>query len=210
MACLLLSGSHGIVFKVGCGCMEWSVRSTSKLHKFPHESQFYCNNQTQDMEIGDIQSIVDELDGNIYSLEEALAPILKSALSASASKLPLLDKAKLYVLATYAIESMLFSALRLNGVDAKTHPIFQELSRVKEYFAKIKAAENAGAKRTTTVDKDAAARFIKHGLAGNEKYDFERAGKVAKEKTSAKRKSEEIHVGTHTRFAGTAKRIRAS
>jgi exosome complex protein LRP1 len=33
---------------------------------------------------------------------------LKSALSETSSKLPLLDKAKLYVLVTYAIESMLF------------------------------------------------------------------------------------------------------
>ena len=163
------------------------------------------------MDPEDVQSLVEDLEGNIDDLESALAPIVKTALSASTSKLPLLDKAKLYVLATYSIESILFSALRLRGVDAKAHPVFQELSRVKEYFEKIKAAEGAGTKRSTQVDKDAAGRFIKHGLAGNEKYDKERAERVEREKAGAKRKLEALEgVGKHTRFDGAAKRIRAA
>ncbi|KAK4555316.1 hypothetical protein LTR86_007613 [Recurvomyces mirabilis] len=162
------------------------------------------------MDTEDIESLVDDLTGNIDDLEESLAPLLKTALSASTSKLPLLDKAKLYVLATYAINSVLFSALRLNGVDAKTHPVFQELNRVKEYFAKIKAAENVGQRRTTTVDKDAAARFVKHGLAGNEGYDRDRAERQARERNGAKRKLEDLAVGTHTRFDGAAKRIKGN
>lgn len=157
-------------------------------------------------------SLVEDLDGNIDDLEEALAPLLKTAFSVSTSKLPLLDKAKLYVLATYAIESILFSALRLNGVDAKAHPVFQELNRVKEYFEKIKTAETAGTKRSTTVDKQAAGRFIKHGLAGNDRYDRERSERMARERAGSKRKLEDMQarVGTHTRFKGTAKRIRAT
>lgn len=162
------------------------------------------------MDTSEVESLVEDLGGNIDDLEEALQPILRAALSATASKLPLLDKAKLYVLATYAIESILFSALRLNGTDAKSHPVFQELSRVKEYFGKIKTAETAGQKRSTVVDKEAAGRFIKHGLAGNEKYDRERAERQAREKVGAKRKLEEMSTGTHTRFDGAAKRIRAS
>ena len=161
------------------------------------------------MDTADVQALVEDFDGNIDDLEEALAPLLQTALSASTSKLPLLDKAKLYVLATYAIESILFSALRLNGVDAKSHPVFQELTRVKEYFEKIKKAENAGVKRNTTVDKDAAGRFIKHGLAGNEKYDRERSHRAQGERAGAKRKLEDLQgIGTHTRFDGPAKRMK--
>ena len=162
------------------------------------------------MDTADLHPLVEDLTSNIDDLEESLAPLLKTALSHSTSKLPLLDKAKLYVLATYAIESILFSCLRLNGVDAKAHPVFQELARVKEYFAKIKTAETAGTKKSTTLDKDAASRFIKHGLAGNDKYDRERAERIAKEKAGAKRKLEDIQVGTHTRFDGAAKRIRTA
>ncbi|KAK0937935.1 hypothetical protein LTR29_010500 [Friedmanniomyces endolithicus] len=161
------------------------------------------------MESSEVLSLVEDMGSNIDDLEEALAPLLKTALSASTSKLPLLDKAKLYVLVTYAIESILFSALRLNGVDVKEHPIYQELNRVKEYFAKIKTAESAGAKRSTVVNREAAGRIIKHGLAGNERYDRERAGRGAREKAGAKRNLEDIGTGTHTRFDGAAKRIRA-
>jgi len=54
--------------------------------------------------------------------------------------------------------------LRLNGTNAKEHPVFRELTRVKQYFEKIKLAESAGAKPTTQIDKAAAGRFIKHAL----------------------------------------------
>lgn len=163
------------------------------------------------METSDLQPLIEDLTSNIDDLEESLAPLLKGPLSHQTSKLPLLDQAKLYVLATYAIESILFSSLRLNGVDAKAHPVFQELGRVKEYFNKIKTAETtgAGAKRNASLDKEAAGRFIKAGLAGNEKYDRERADRVVREKASAKRKLEEMSVGTHTRFDGAVKKIKA-
>jgi hypothetical protein len=55
-----------------------------------------------------ILSLLEQLDDEIDDLEEAISPLIKKPLSESASKLPLLDKAKLYVLVTYAIESMLF------------------------------------------------------------------------------------------------------
>merc|ERR1711977_503839 len=117
-----------------------------------------------------VMSLLETLDDEIDDLEESLQPLLKTALSDSASKLPLLDKAKLYVLVTYAIESMLFSYLRL--------------TRVKQYFDKIKAIETP-VERTVAVDKAAAARFIKAGLSGNEKYDLARAEQIAKERAKA-------------------------
>ena len=54
--------------------------------------------------------------------------------------------------------------LRLHGVDAKQHPVFRELTRVKQYFEKIKALETEPEERSMTLDKAAANRFIKHGL----------------------------------------------
>ncbi|PVH70716.1 hypothetical protein DL98DRAFT_540621 [Cadophora sp. DSE1049] len=131
-----------------------------------------------------VMSLLETLDDEIDDLEESLQPLLKTALSESASKLPLLDKAKLYVLVTYAIESMLFSYLRLHGVKAREHPVFKELTRVKQYFDKIKAIETP-VERTMAVDKAAAARFIKAGLSGNEKYDLARAEQIAKERAKA-------------------------
>jgi len=49
-------------------------------------------------------------------------------------------------------------------VDAQNHPIFAELKRVQQYFAKIKAIEDPPAPpepRTASVNTEAAARIIK-------------------------------------------------
>lgn len=120
------------------------------------------------MDSSDLISSLEILDDDIDGLEAALAPLTRHALTDIASRIPLLDKAKLYVLVTYAIENILFSYLRLNGVNAKEHAVFRELTRVKQYFEKIKITENVGSKRENLIlNKSAAQRMIKHALSGN-------------------------------------------
>ena len=162
------------------------------------------------METEDLHESIEDLTTNIDELETAVAPLLSGPLSHQTSKLPLLDQAKLYCLAVYSIESLLFSALRLNGVDARTHPVFQELNRVKEYFSKIKVAETGGAnaKRNVTLDKEAAGRFIKAGLAGNERYDRGRAERQEAQRAGAKRKLDELGTGRHMRFEEDGERVK--
>lgn len=60
------------------------------------------------MESVDLAPLIELLEDNIDDLEEALSTFMKSALSHTVGTLPLLDKANLYVLVTYAIESILF------------------------------------------------------------------------------------------------------
>ena len=60
------------------------------------------------MDSTDIVPLLEALDENIDDVEEALSPLLQAALSDTAGRLPILDKAQLYVLVTYAIESILF------------------------------------------------------------------------------------------------------
>lgn len=135
----------------------------------------------------DLMPLIEQLDDNMDDLEDALSPILESSLADVAGKMPLLDKAQLYVLATFSLESLLFckrspirhpyipapfthfsAYLRLNEVDAKQHPVFRELTRVKQYFAKITEAESGGSTRSATLDKPAAGRFIKHALVDSQ------------------------------------------
>jgi exosome complex protein LRP1 len=60
------------------------------------------------METASLRPLAEQLEDQIDDLEETLEPLIQYALSETAAKLPLLDKAKLYVLVTYAIESILF------------------------------------------------------------------------------------------------------
>ncbi|ESZ89632.1 hypothetical protein SBOR_9981 [Sclerotinia borealis F-4128] len=141
-----------------------------------------------------ILSLLEQLDDDIDDIEDAVAPFIQKTIPEFASKLPLLDKAKLYTLVTYAIESILFSYLRLNGVNAREHPVFTELTRMKQYFEKIKLTENppVAAERNLKLDKGAAGRFIKAGLSGNDKYDLQRAEQIAKERAKSHIRFEEL------------------
>ena len=60
------------------------------------------------MDASNVLSLLEQLDDEIDDLEDSLAPLLTTTLAERSSKLPLLDKAKLHVLVTYAIESILF------------------------------------------------------------------------------------------------------
>ncbi|KAI9769417.1 MAG: hypothetical protein M1840_004119 [Geoglossum simile] len=145
------------------------------------------------MDAAELSPLIDQLEAQIDDLLDALEPLLSTALSHHTAPLPLLDKAKLYVLVTYAIESLLFSTLRLGGANAREHPVFKELTRVRHYFEKIKQVEASGIKRENlSLDKEAASRFVKHALAGNEKYDLERAEQQAKERAKAHIKFEQL------------------
>ncbi|KAJ5766505.1 uncharacterized protein N7511_004121 [Penicillium nucicola] len=144
------------------------------------------------MEPANLLPLLEQLDDHVDDLEEILQPLLASSLAKSSNKLPVMDKAKLHVLVTYTLESLIFSYLRLHGVDAKQHPVFRELTRVRQYFAKIKDIETPPEQRSMTLDKEAAGRFIKHGLSGNDKFDLERAEKQAKERAQAEFKAAQL------------------
>lgn len=60
------------------------------------------------MEPDDLAPLIEDLSGNIDDIEEALRPLLSMGVDEIASKLPLLDKAKLQVLVTYTLESLIF------------------------------------------------------------------------------------------------------
>lgn len=66
---------------------------------------------------------------------------------------------------------------------------------MKQYFQKIKQAEDGQNPRRPimSLNKQATGRFIKQALAGNDRYDTERAEREAREKLLAARKSRNIH-----------------
>jgi len=52
--------------------------------------------------------LLDILDEQIDDLKPAIEPLLKDTISGAAMQLPVVDKAKLYVLTSYVLESLLF------------------------------------------------------------------------------------------------------
>lgn len=60
------------------------------------------------METTDIGPLLEDFESNVDELEDILQPLVQSSIADNITRLPLLDKAKTYVLITYAIESILF------------------------------------------------------------------------------------------------------
>jgi hypothetical protein len=75
-----------------------------------------------------IAELAEDFAGDIEALEDTLAPSISKALAASTSKLPLVEKVNLYVLAIYAIAPIVFSIIHLNGAQVEEHPISLGLS----------------------------------------------------------------------------------
>lgn len=78
------------------------------------------------------------------------------------------------------------AALRLNGVDAKDHAIFTELTRVRQYFAKIQKIETPTPERDNSVDTRAAIRFIRKDLVRPHVYNSIAAGSTNNQQSDNK------------------------
>ena len=62
-----------------------------------------------------IGGMIDQLEDNLDHLQDALKTILSKSLGELAADYPVLDRAKLYVLVTYAIESAIFCRISSPG-----------------------------------------------------------------------------------------------
>ncbi|KIJ39291.1 hypothetical protein M422DRAFT_230797 [Sphaerobolus stellatus SS14] len=108
------------------------------------------------------------LEDSLDNLEEVLGPLFEKPLFDISSELDLLQKAKLQVLLPYVVNDLIFVYLKTRGINPKEHPVVAELDRIKQYFAKIKNAEDPE-KRKFAVDQQAASRFIKHAIKETQK-----------------------------------------
>ncbi|KZT08565.1 uncharacterized protein LAESUDRAFT_648791 [Laetiporus sulphureus 93-53] len=116
------------------------------------------------MDSDQLHTKVTLLNDALDDLEAKLEPLLAQSLPETVVGLERIQQAKLQVALPYLVYDLIFIYLKTKGVEPKTHPVVEELARIRQYFDKIKDAENP-AKRTTEVDKAAANRFIKHAIA---------------------------------------------
>lgn len=62
------------------------------------------------MNTADLIPLLEQLEDNVDDLEEVLEPFLGQSLPKISKNLPVMDKAKLHVLITYTLESLIFCA----------------------------------------------------------------------------------------------------
>ena len=106
---------------------------------------------------------LDAFDISLHNIEHTLKPFLKVPINDIHDKVDdPLQNAKLDLMVTYAINSLFWAYLVTQGINAKLHPIRNELKRIKEYMGKVKLAEEK--KKMARVDTHAVKRFLRNAL----------------------------------------------
>ncbi|KAK9464656.1 hypothetical protein V1512DRAFT_189647, partial [Lipomyces arxii] len=128
----------------------------------------------------DLEALTMELENAMKDFGSSLSSITSVGLNEYVKEMSMIDKAKAHALVLYALNSAVFSALKVGGYTTVDHGVMSDISRVRTYMAKIKNAEELVTGRQLQVDKKAAGRFIKHALSGNDAYDDDRDQKRVK------------------------------
>ncbi|KAI9217270.1 hypothetical protein BC828DRAFT_391580 [Blastocladiella britannica] len=113
------------------------------------------------------------LDPNAPTLDETLASISDPV-----------DRAKLLVALAFALQSSLHAHLKVSGQDTNQDHIRAQLDRLKVYFGKVKQAEDRK-NRASTVDVEAAGRFIRAAGVGSSSSSAATAGRAPAQPASS-------------------------
>ncbi|KAK8864301.1 hypothetical protein IAR55_001548 [Kwoniella newhampshirensis] len=109
------------------------------------------------------QQTLASLTSSLDTLEKAFKPLESSPWSETISALPTLERAKMDVLVSYAINDLIWVYLKTKGIDPEKHDVSAELERIKAYYAKVRAVEEPEIQRLQ-INSAAAKRFIHSSL----------------------------------------------
>ncbi|BGP15363.1 hypothetical protein JCM10213_001445 [Rhodosporidiobolus nylandii] len=140
-----------------------------------------------------------QLSTSLGALETALEPLLSKPfdeLLEQSEDEPLVQ-ARMQVLASYVVHDLIWVYLKAAGVEPSTHPVMEEIERLKGYFGKLKQAEGdalpaaEASKPRMQIDKSAANRFISAAI---------NSGKASVDPSYTEADAEAGPSGTHIRF----------
>ncbi|KAI9093110.1 hypothetical protein DFS34DRAFT_273225 [Phlyctochytrium arcticum] len=120
----------------------------------------------------DMEAILNSLETVVAQVDSLLQPALEVPLDVQLGKLEPMQRAQLEVLMAFAINTIIFVFLKMNGVSPQDHPVKRELDRIKTYFVKLKQAAGLN-KAPMKIDKAASKRFVFNALAGNSETNEE-------------------------------------
>lgn len=101
----------------------------------------------------------------VQASSEAIAKIentLQKAMEIKTEDLTKEEKLQLDIFLTYAVNSLYFMYLRVNGDNISTHPVKHELGRIKEAMERQKHISDKNYR--PKINEAAAKRFVKAGL----------------------------------------------
>ena len=163
---------------------------------------------------GDDETLPSEIEGPCEEFHQSLLQtdtMLKKLLAVPAEaldeKLSTLDKARLNLTLCFAVDSLFWAFLTVQGVQPRDHAVKKELDRVRQYMGKLKEIEEKEKKPEQRVNKDAAKRFVRNALwePADKEGDEESRIKSDKERSGSVNEGEVKNTATR----GTEKRKRS-
>lgn len=84
------------------------------MQVLPFSKPNFLTITTAKMEAKELFPVLEQLDDDIDDVEEIIQPLLNRSLAETSKNLPVLDKAKFYVMVTYALENVIFCMSNLD------------------------------------------------------------------------------------------------
>ena len=120
-----------------------------------------------------MEKALQDLLASLGQTEAALQPFFeaggKDAIAEVREKHGPKEAAEVQLAMAYTVNALFFAYLKTQGIDPQSHPVKEELGRVKGYMKKLKEAVAETEAKTGSalrLNKDAASRFIMAGLGG--------------------------------------------
>nr|XP_002128345.1 nuclear nucleic acid-binding protein C1D [Ciona intestinalis] len=110
----------------------------------------------------ELNDVFRSFDSKLSTAEKTLQPLFKNQRCDLTREMEPLEIAKLDLVTAYAVNSFYWTYLIASGVNPKTHPVKQELDRIKTYMGKVNEIENR--KNAPRLEKEAAKRFIRSAM----------------------------------------------
>ena len=120
-----------------------------------------------------MEKALQDLLASLGQTEAALQPFFeaggKDAIAEVREKHGPKEAAEVQLAMAYTVNALFFAYLKTQGIDPQSHPVKEELGRVKGYMKKLKEAVAETEAKTGSalrLNKDAASRFIMASLDG--------------------------------------------
>jgi len=127
-----------------------------------------------------VHNKLEAFDESLTDVEDVLKPFLKIPITDIKEKIgDPLQIAKLDLMTAYATNSLFWAYLVTQGVNPKSHPIKDELLRIRGYINRAQVLEDK--KKMARIDTHAAKRFVRNALWQPEDKD----GESTEEQTQA-------------------------
>lgn len=153
--------------------MSQQQHSAQQSKQLQYVESFINNNQNDELLQNlpdDIRDQVTKFDTQLRDLDAFIRPLFQfQNLAQLTQDMEPLERAKLNMCLAYTANTLFYMFLKTQGINPQKHPVKKEIQRIQQYMAKIKAKQQQiQEKRSMSLNKDAASRFINAALSSND------------------------------------------